>query len=90
MHTFFASLGAVAVGLGFVSAQASPLANDGAGVDLVQYYYRDAPDWYYGPKWGGYGSAYGSRYGYRWDGPGFYGYYGYSPRYGYRSYRYRY
>lgn len=93
IRTLFSTtiFGVVIAGLGFASAEAAPLlkpsdqaAPEAAPLSLVQYY--SEPEWYYGPKWGGYGSA----YGYSYYGPPAYQYYGPVAR-GYRpAYRYRY
>jgi len=87
-----ACVGALSAGLWVMSAEAAPLlgpAQTGQGTpgatSPVQYYYRDYPRWFYGPKWGGFGSGY--RYSH--PGYGYYGYYGY-PAYGYYSYYPRY
>ena len=83
-------------GLEIVNAEGSPLvksdrlgAASAAPFTFVQDY---KPDWMYGPKWGGFGSAYRDRYGFGSSYRGRYGYrsyspgdYGYSPRYRYRA-----
>ena len=100
IRTLFSTtiFGVVIAGLGFASAEASPLlksisqpAANAAQPSLVQYY--PEPHWYYGPKWGGYGSEYEHEDfdpSYRYYGPAVRGY---GPGYGYRYYgspRYRY
>jgi hypothetical protein len=82
-----AFVGTLSAGLWAVAAEAAPLVGpqsapgSSRATSFVQYYYRDYPRWFYGPKWGGFGSGY--RYSY--PGYGYYGYYGY-PSYGYYGY----
>lgn len=65
-----AILGAAVAVLGFAGAEAAPFQTPGGlftpgavPPSLVQYSHQGHPDWYYGPKWGGYNSS-----GYRWSG----------------------
>jgi hypothetical protein len=69
------------LGLGLVNAEGSPLVKPGrpaapaaAPFSLVQEEYGERPSWEYGPKWGGFGSAYRDRYGYRSYAPRSYSY----------------
>jgi hypothetical protein len=75
-------------GLGYVNAEGSPLLKDdrlgtsgAVPFSVIQDDYGEKPDWAYGPKWGGFGSAYRDRYGYRSYAPQSYGY---SSQYQYR------